>query len=388
MNVLAITNLFPNRCEPRRGVFNLQQFTALSKRVNVTVVAPIPTFPGMGLFSGRVGDIDDEETADGLTVYHPRYLSIPKIGRRFHGRAYYRGIRARIKHLNGNGRFDTMLATWAYPDGYACYLMARELDIPLVVKVHGTDINEYLDVAWRRKLILEALAGADKVIAVSDALKRKMSNHGIAPERIEVLYNGVDTQRFQPIERRAALDKLGLAHDVRRVLFVGNLKPVKGAQTLLEAVDLLAKDRGDIHVHIIGFGPQETALKTRARDRGFADRVHFEGEKSHESLVLWFGGCDVLCIPSRSEGVPNVMLEAFACGLPVVASRVGGIPEILSDDGLGILVESSDPRALANALVKALGTRWDRRALRQRAEEFSWERNAGRLETLLSGLAR
>ena len=386
--IVAISNLFPNEYEPRRGLFNLRQFKAMSRLAPLEVVAPIAYFPLDGLLarhtsSGRVRDLPPRGRVDGLEVTYPRYFYPPKIGRPVQGHLYHWGVKNVVARAARNVSAFALYGTWAYPDGFAVVKIARELGLQCAIKVHGSDINEYMEVGWRRRVIVSTLNRAAKVIAVSEALKRRMVEHGVIKNKIIVAYNGVDREVFKEGDKDAARAQLGMQGSGKRILFVGNLKPVKGLDDLIEAMRQLVVERSDAQLHIVGYGPLESVLKHRVNEVGLQNNVHFEGEKSQEEVVLWMNACDLLCLPSRNEGVPNVVLEALSCGLPVVATTVGGIPEVVSSDVAGNLVEPRDPVMLYASISHALEHEWPTAAVSRFAERFSWESNA---ETVFSSL--
>jgi glycosyltransferase involved in cell wall biosynthesis len=395
LRVLAITNLFPNDFEPQRGLFNYYQLRALRGRPEieeVRVAAPVPVFPGMNLAprlaaSGRVQRIEGVHNYGGIEVDYPRYAYVPRVGRLFHGWMYYRGTRRAVKAIVESYRPDVLYATWSYPDGYAVSLLARDSDLPFVLKVHGTDINDYLGVKSRKGMILEALRRASTVVSVSAALSDVMVRHGIERKKIQVIYNGVDHDCFRRSSREEARGRLGIGADEKVALFVGNLKPVKGIDRLLDAWAGSGAGDGSKKLYLIGRGSLEEQLKKRTTANGVEDSVSFEGEKSPEEIAVWMNAADVLCLPSENEGVPNVILEAIACGLPVVASRVGGIPEIVDSDLLGELIEPGDVAGLGEALHRALTREWDRTQITAAAQRFSWSKNAKELSGVLAGAA-
>jgi teichuronic acid biosynthesis glycosyltransferase TuaC len=342
MKVLAITNLFPNQKEPGRGVFNKQQFIPLSKLCELRVVAPLPWTPI---------DLVKEETIDGIQTYHPRYLVIPKIGRMRMGQSFYDGIKNTIQEISKEFDFDVILGTWAYPDAYAASLIAKKLSKPLIVKVHGTDINLGIEQSWRRKKITEALENAKHVIAVSSGLKEKIIGLGINSEKIAVIPNGVNAQVFFPQDKMACRKALGLSKDIKYILFVGNLVTVKGIKYLVDAMKALPND---VHLNIIGDGELKTSLEQLSSRLGVAQRVFFKGRVAHKEIATWINASNVLCLPSLNEGCPNVVLESLACQVPVVGTNVGGIPELIDTKQKGMIVPAQSPAQLADAIQKIL----------------------------------
>jgi glycosyltransferase involved in cell wall biosynthesis len=389
LKVLAISNLFPNPFEPRRGLFNLNQFGALAAAgVDVKVVAPVPAFPGMGLAprlasSGRAARVPHSGEVDGLPVWYPRYPYLPLVGREFHGPLYYRGTRKAIGRIIDDWGPDVLYVTWTWPDAFAAGLIARDHGLPYVVKVHGTDINEYLGYRMRKRRILSALNNASGIVSVSGALKEVMSDQGIDADKIHVIYNGVDRNLYRRQPGEGSRLRLGITPDALIIVFVGNLKPVKGLDQLLKAFKELRGRVNNVRLHIIGRGPLESDLRRQTAHLGVDEEVRFEGEQSPEEVSRWMNAADVVCLPSVNEGVPNVLLEAMACGTPVVASLVGGIPEIVDRGRCGFLVKPGFPGLLAEALEKSLTREWDHDEIRGHTEPFTWENNAGRLRGVL-----
>jgi glycosyltransferase involved in cell wall biosynthesis len=207
----------------------------------------------------------------------------------------------------------------------------------------------------RRRRTEEALRSADGVIAVSHELADRVVQMGADPERVFVNHDGVDTSLFCPGSKDDARRRLGLDPSTKRLLFIGNLVDVKGVDVLLIACCQLRRAKYAFELDIVGQGPLRQSLEAQARRLG-VDHVHFRGALPQNELPDWYRAADVFVLPSRSEGVPNVILEAMACHTPVVATRVGGIPEIAAPE-VCTLVPPDDATALANALAHALSTR-------------------------------
>ena len=370
MKLLIITNLFPNAAEPRRGLFNRQQAAELATRCDVTVVAPVVWTPRSA--------VPRQERIDGLDVHHPRYLVIPWLSRPINWLLLSWGLQRTVRRLHQQRRFDRLLATWAYPDVVAASRLARALKIPLVAKLHGSDINELAAGPWRRRLVAGALQRAARVIAVSSPLKAKTEALGVPAERIDVISNGVDAGLFAPRDKAACRRQLGLPVDGPLILFVGNLVPVKGLDDLLEAVRRAHAREGakPFTLAVVGDGPLRAELQRRAQSVWLRGRVVLAGAKPHEEIPVWLGACDALCLPSLNEGCPNVVIEALASGRPVVGTRTGGIPELVLDGETGVLVPVCDPDGLALGLLKALTTAWDPERIRRSAVGRGWGANA------------
>jgi glycosyltransferase involved in cell wall biosynthesis len=365
MRVLAITNLFPNPAQPRRGQFNRQQFRALAVKAAVRVIAPIawtdelrsavaarPRWPSARLGATRL-PADRRVRCDGVLVEHPRYYYPPKVLRGRYGHCYRWSIRPAFERAVQEFQPSVVYSAWAYPDGWAATALAREAGLPSVVKVHGSDILTLLRSAARRRQTAAGLRAADAVVAVSRDLRQRVIDLGVDPERVHVIYDGINRDLFSPGDRLEARRRLAFDEHAPLILFVGNLLPVKGLDVLVEACDRLAARGVRSTCVLIGQGPLASRLRREIIRRDLKDRVRLLGPRPHEELPDWFRAAHVFVLPSRSEGVPNVLLEAAACRTPFVASRVGGIPE-LTAIGANRLVTPGDAEELAEAIAERL----------------------------------
>lgn len=375
MKVLFFSNLYPNSQEPTRAPFNKQKLAHLKKFCEIVVVAPIAWFPGKSLFVKQ--DIPFEEIIDGLKVYHPRVFYTPKILRSCYGIFYYLSVCAFIKNLSSKFNFDAIYSSWVYPDGFAAMKLSKEFKKPFICEALGSDINLHARSYLRRLLIARTLQAACKVVVASNDLKEKIVKLGVTPEKVLVIYIGVNHLLFQPMEKGSARKKLGLQDKEKIILFVGNLVKVKGIDLLLEAVKLLKFP--DWKLYIVGKGELENSLRKTIKSSGLENKVTMVGACQHQDISSWMNAADLLCLPSLMEGLPNVILESFACGLPVVASRVGGIPEVINDENTGILIPPEDVQSLAKALENALAKNWDRDYIVKSVSGFFWENNACQL---------
>lgn len=356
MRILAITNLYPNPYQPNRAPWNRQQLEAVAARHPLRVIAPIAWTDewtwrrksGMLLPSSRC------ITLGGINVEHPRYWYTPKVLRASYGWFFEKSVSKCFDRIVEEHRPEVVLACWAYPDGYAAIQLARRHGLPVAVKVHGSDVHSVNDYQGRVDMTKRCLAEADAIISVSGELRDRVVKLGAAKERVQVVYDGVNSEMFSPGDREAARQKLGLSGR-KIVLFVGNLVAVKQVNVLLHAMKEVTQRDADVECQIIGVGPLRQQLEELALSLGIANRVIFQGGQPHAELVNWFRAANVVVLPSRAEGVPNVLLESMACGVPFVASDVGGIGEI-ADYNSCILVPAGDVSALAMGIEKAVNS--------------------------------
>lgn len=351
MRILALTNIFPNPLQPHRATYNRFQLRLLGQRHPVRVIAPVAWTDELTAWRTGAGRLPAGRRGvlDGLTVEYPRYVFPPKVLRGRHGRFYRASVRRPFGRAVAEFRPDLVYTPWAYPDGWAAVALGHAAGLPVVLKVHGSDVLLLGPTPERRGPTSEALRQADAVIAVSRDLAERVIGFGARPDRVHVIYDGIDTQRFRPGPAAEARARLGLDRDTPVVLSVGNLVPVKGQDLLIEACARLARVGVRFRGYLIGDGPLRAPLDRQAADLGLSDRFRLLGALPSHELPDWYRAADVFALPSHSEGVPNVQLEAMACGVPFVGSRVGGIPEV-AHYGESRLVPPGDVGALAEAL--------------------------------------
>ncbi len=359
--ILAIGNLFPLPWEPHRGSFNRQQFERLEQYYTVEYVVPVAFIEW---FKKR-GQI---KTNTDKTRHYIPYLFTPKFARGFYSYWMYFSLLFFAMGIIKRFKPDLLFVSWAFPDGVAVSKLAKKLGLPFILKVHGTDINDFIDTPSRSKQIVNACQQASSILSVSQALKDKMVNYGVDENKIIVNYNGVDKNIFYPEENLPE-------KKIKRLLFVGNLKKTKGILACAEAFADIAKQGINVELVYIGQGADKGQIdRILAQHPEIKERVTFLPPMPQNEIRGWMNKSDLLLLPSFNEGVPNVVLEAKSSGLPAIATSVGGIPEIL-DDSDGILVPLHDHHALVNAIKIGLDTPWNRNAVAQNAERFSWETN-------------
>jgi glycosyltransferase involved in cell wall biosynthesis len=394
MKVLVVSTLYPNRAQPVHALFVEQRIRAMARRFPVRVLCPIPSFP----FASRLGryahrsEIPDREERHGVDVRYPRFLSIPKFLKPLDGPFLWLALRRTARTMRAEFAFDRIDAHLAYPDGWAAVRLGRSLDIPVSVTIRGHDLNDLPRYPVRGRQVAWTLRRADAVFAVAEALREAAIGLGADPSRVRTVPNGVDAEFFRPQPRREARAALGLETDGKLLLSVGHLVERKGFHHVLAALPRVARTHPDVRLAIVG-GPGEEGnfeapLRRIAAASGVTDRVIFAGAVRHEELPAWYAAADVFCLASAKEGRPNVILEALASGIPVVATRVWGTPELIAEPSLGILVDSVEESVLGDALVTALGRTWNPETIAAHGRRFRWEATAERVEEVLRSLDR
>ena len=386
-HVVVLSSLFPSSRQPVAGLFIRERMFRVGRRMPLAVVAPTPWFPLQGVLrrwrpGWRPGAPRYEQQA-GRDVWFPRFFSLPGVLKRLDGLFMALGAWPRLRALQRQGRLDIIDAHFGYPDGHAASLLGRWLRVPVTITLRGTEERHARDAVLRPRLA-RALAGAQRVFAVSDSLRRVALSLGLAPQRVRVVGNGVDLDKFHAIDRQAARAALGLAADALVLISVGGLCERKGFHRVIECLPALRADMPGLHLLVVG-GPSPEGdcteqLHTLARTLGVQAQVHFTGPVPAAELHRVLSAADVFVLATRNEGWANVFLEAMACGLPVVATDVGGNREVVATPEVGIIVPFGDRAALTAALREALARRWERGTIRAYAEANTWDRRIDDLE--------
>ena len=371
---LTFTTLFPSSVRPRHGIFvetRLSHFRRITG-ADVRVVAPVPWFPSRADRFGRYAlfaRTPHRESRDGVEVYHPRYITLPGVGMHSQPYAIAWGAARTVERMIREGfDFDLIDAHYLYPDAVAAAILARKLGKPLIVTARGSDVNLLMQMPLQRRLILRALSRAQGIVTVSAALKDRLVELGGEASPIRVLRNGVDTRIFRPMPVAEARSALGL-NEGPVFASVGNLVREKGHDLAIDAAAAIP----DATLLIVGEGPERRQLEALAHARGSAKRVRFLPVRPQNELAVVYSAADGLVLASSREGWPNVVLESIACGTPVIATAVGGVPEIIGGSIGGVVVTERTAAALAEGMRKMLAERPKRSAVTALALEFGWD---------------
>ena len=370
--VLVFTTLYPNTIQKTHGIFVENRLQHLVSRgvIDARVIAPVPWFPFRSRVFGRYADfarVPFHETRFGIKILHPRYPIIPKMGMTLAPLLLYRATKAVTKRLIDSGfDFDLIDAHYFYPDGVAAVLLGIHFKKPVVITAHGTDINLIPGNSIPRNMIRWTANRAAGLVTVSQALKRELQRIETGAEGVRVFRNGVDLSVFGPVDRDTVRKQLSLHGPT--ILSVGNLIPLKGHDIVIKSLPLLP----DMTLLIVGEGLERSSLERLAKELGVDNRVRFLGTIEHERMCEIYSATDALVLASDREGLPCVLLESMACGTPVIASAVGGVPEVIRSSVAGDLLTHRDPEAVANSVKALLAKPPCRADTRAYAEQFDW----------------
>jgi teichuronic acid biosynthesis glycosyltransferase TuaC len=378
LRVLVFTTVFPNPNMPLHGIFVLERIRHLAELADIQVVAPVPWFRPLRA-QARVS----QDTAI-VAIHHPRFWYVPKLLKSFRGIFLFISAVRSVARLREVFDFDLIDAHFAYPDGFAAVLLGWWFRRPVCITLRGT-IVQWWKHPTGRWLCVWAMRRAERTIAVAESLAAYPRLGGVPERRISIIPNGVDTARFQLLDRAAARRKLGLPEQGRLLVSVGHISPRKGFQRVIRSLPRVLKTCPDAHFAIVGGrGAEEdnsAALHALVQRLDLSEYVLFVGAKTPDEVVLWLGAADVFILASDFEGCPNVILEAMACGRPVVATKVGDIERMVPSFAGILFDDPEDDLTLAHCVENALSREWDAHRIRKHIIGRSWDDVAQRVAT-------
>ncbi len=386
MRVAVITRYFPTSHEPWAGHSAYQTLKFLAQSCDVKVFYPESVYPPLLTPRSRAGRrIDLHYRPAGVEVVYIPYLALPAVSRPLNGWSAARSIFGMVRDWQP----DVILNYIVYPDGDAARRVARRLKIPFVTTAIGTDLNVIPPLC--EGLTRRVLREADGTITVSGDLLKTARRLGAPAEKSRAVLNGCDTSIFHPGDRAAARAALGLTNpglpdDEEAIVYVGRLDLAKGLRELVIAVAALAKRRPRVRCYIVGDGPARATLLEEIAAQGAQDYVKLMPACASDGVASWMAASNLVTLPSYREGCPNVVIEALASGRPVVATNVGGIPELM-DETDGALIPAREAAPLEAALEQVLAQSWDAQAISQKHSR-GWADVSAEVEAILRSVVK
>ena len=354
MKIAVVTQYFPTSAQPWAGHSAYQTLRVLAQRHDVHVFYPESRYPGLLRPKSRAYDaLDPAWQPEGVRATYIPYPALPVVSRPLNGWLMFRRL---LPHVRA-WRPDIILNYVVYPDGYAAARIGERLRVPVVLTAIGSDLNRIPDRLTRR-FTVAALRRAAFTTTVSLDLLGTARRLGADQARSSAILNGCDTGVFHPQDRAAAREALGVNANEEVVLYVGRLDVRKGLIELVEAAAQLRASRPAMRVDLLGDGPDRPAIEAAIARSGLDAIVRIRPAVRTHGVAQWMAASNLVTLPSYKEGCPNVVIEALASGRPVVATDVGGIPELMGEAS-GELVPSHDATALAGALGRVLDRAWD-----------------------------
>ena len=385
LKIAVVTAYFPSSLAPTDGRFAYQTLKILSRQFDVRVFYPHGGYPSLlKNHKSHAAVFDKTFSVAGVKATYYQYPAVPWLSRPLNGTMAARAVLPHIRRFAP----DLIFSFFLYPSGYAALQIAKTLSVPVVAVAVGSDVHRTpggLSKLYTRKVLREA----DFLVTVSEDLRLRAVKMGARPASSRTIYSGCDLTVFHPRDRQEARQKLKIDPVAQAIVYVGRIDLRKGLRELVEASALMHSSLPNLHTYLVGDGPDKPAIESLILTRDAGTYVHIVPGCSFNDVALWMAAADLVTLPSYMEGCPNVVLEALACGRPVVATSVGGIPEILNDE-CGQLIPPRDSNALANAVASVLDKHWASAAIATHWGR-GWETCAQEFveifETILSGRA-
>lgn len=353
MKVAVVTHYFPTSAMPWQGHSAYQTLRELAKMCELHVFCSVAEYPALLKPKSPHKAVDLAWRPGEVNVTYIPYLALPVVSRPLNGYSIAHKVLPHVRAFDP----DVILNYVIYPQGLAAVIIGKKLHVPTVLTAIGSDLNRISDPLCGL-LTRQTLCRADFVTTVSHDLCLTARRMGAPPGSTRPKLNGCDTKTFYPRPRLAAREALGLDPESEVIVYVGRLDLRKGLMELVDAMAVLRRKRPKAHCYLIGDGPAQTALEAAVAKQNLGSAITFVPPRMSSEVAVWMAASNLVTLPSYNEGCPNVVIEALSSGRPVVATRVGGIPELM-DERTGRMVPKQDVRALALALEQVLETHWN-----------------------------
>lgn len=380
--ILVISGAFPSSADPTRGIFVYQRVRALANLdgVDVRVMAPTPWAPPLSSVPkwNAYSKLPKSEVFGDLQIDRPRYFLPPKIGGYVHPQLMYPALLKAARNLRKEFRFDLIDAHFVYAAGVAATQVAKSVGVPICLTGRGEDMMRFPSMPIKGRSIRWALQNADAFVGVSRQISQAMIDHGADPNRVKTIANGVNVEQFKPLSKTECRKQLGLPLDRQILITVGDLLELKGFHVIIEALPKILKSHPNAMYVCVG-GPGRHGRDHSGEIRSLVNRLNLEnhvllaGAQNHSDLPKWYNSADLYALASSREGSPNALLEALACGVPAVSTRVGGAPDELESTGFGMIMAERSAQAAAETVNKALADDWDSKKIREKLQDRSWD---------------
>lgn len=288
-----------------------------------------------------------------------------------------------------NLKFNIIHGHFLWSSGYVAMKLGKIFKKPVVVTGHGYDVYSlpFKNRTWR-KYITNVVNGVDKVITISGSNTKYLKKLINEKNKLELVYNGFSPELFHPIGKKMVRKELSLDEKKRICVAVGNIIKIKGHKDLIYAINLLPKEYDDIELYIVGSGVLLGDLEDLTKGLGLKKRVHFVGVRPHWEIVKWMNSADLFVLSSLKEGAPVVALEALACGIPVIGTRVGIVPDIIKSDDYGYMCEVGNPQSLSEGIRKGFSKKWDKEKISKYGLNFTWSKATEKIINIYKDLLR
>jgi glycosyltransferase involved in cell wall biosynthesis len=380
MKIAYISSYFPSSAELSQGRSAYQTLRVLAREAELRAFYPNASYPlWLKPRSRSYRQLDGSYSPPDVQASYYNYPALPLLSRPLNGWMAASALLPAVRAFSP----DIIFSCFLYPDGYAALKIGKALDVPVVAMSIGSDINRIGD-PISAMMTRTVLRKADFVATVSGDLRHKAIAMGASPEKVRSIVNGCDLSVFHVRDRLEARRKFGIDPTAKAVIHIGRMDLKKGLRELVEAATSLHPKQPDLRVYLVGEGPDRSLIQGFIQTNSASSYIQAMPSCAFDDVALWMAAADLVTLPSYMEGCPNVVLEALASGRPVVATSVGGIPEILNDE-CGLLVPARDAQELASALASVLDKTWDADAISAQCSR-SWEAVAAELNEIFVSL--
>lgn len=380
--ILALSFLFPNRTMPDHGIFVQNRLVALQRYADIKVINPIawsPLHARLKRFK-HYADIPTIDTIGGIEVHHPRFFSIPGHLKSMEALSYRLAVSPVVERIRESFKFELVDLHWTYPDLPTGIWLANQYDKKLLLTIRGLAAFYRSGDLVRAEMVRRGIVKSDRIICLSGEIREITDRITGQPEKSYVVRNGVDVDQFQFMPQSVARTELGIPMHEKLVVSVGSLIYEKGFDLIIMAFSELVKKGGksDLRLYIIGSegpaGNYRAELLQLVEKHDLSEHVIFLGQVPNSELKSWYNAADIFCLASRTEGSPNVLTEALACGCPSIATNVGSVQEIMeSEKDLGICIPGSEIDSLVTHIPRMLRSQIDRKQNAARFQKYSWD---------------
>lgn len=389
--ILAISYLFPNPEQMNHGIFVFNRLKAMSQYADIVVINPLPIFPPLKSTERykTLAKVPEHYDMDGIKVYYPKFLSIPKVLKNIEVGSYFKAV-MRVIEQQGL-EFDLIDLHWTFPDLPTGYRLSKKYKVPFNLTLRGMEAFHIHDGGSRQKIVAKYIKHANKIISLSQEMADTADSIANTANRTTVIRNGVNSDKFYYLPKSECREKLGLDENDFIILGVGALVYRKGFDVVIKALAKFKQSNsiGNIKFVVVGAkgaeGDYQQELNDLVMKNELQSHVQFAGAVPNSDLIYWYNAVDVFCLSSRGEGSPNVLTEALACGTPAISTAVGSAPEIMeSEDNLGIVIPSQDEDALAHA-IKSMSTQtFERKLNASHFGKYTWDWCAQRVMQVIN----
>jgi len=376
--LLVFSSLFPSQVRPNAGVFIRERMFRVGKYIPIIVVSPVPWFPFQEIIRYWCPQFRPQpscyEEQEGVQVYYPRFFSIPGLLKSCDG--FFMAVGALPTLLKLKKKFTIIDAHFAYPDGYAATLLGKWLNKPVTITLRGTEVP-LAKIPGRKEKLLTALVYATQVFSVSDSLKQFVVSLGANGDKIQVIGNGIDVIKFQPIAKSTARAALSISEGAMVLVSVGALVDRKGFHRVIDLLPELVSHYPNLIYLIVGGDSPEGNIRIKLERQvevlNLKKHVRFLGAYSSDQLKVPLSAANLFVLATANEGWANVFLEAMACGLPVITTDVGGNKEVIVNSELGTVVPFADSQRLLSAISNGLDKSWNIPLILKYAQNNAWD---------------